>query len=64
VHDLERQAKDFRRRLHVQEERTRQRLLQAARAGQPVPPPAALDVTVEGEPGPAVERVAAALAAG
>jgi hypothetical protein len=38
--------------------------LQAARAGQPVPPPAALDVTIEGETGPAVEQVAAALDAG
>jgi hypothetical protein len=95
VQELERQAKDLRRRVRVQEERARQRLLlpdentlgkvtryeahlsrqmlqalhtlerlQAARAGQPVPPPAALDVTVEGEAGPALERAAAALDAG
>jgi hypothetical protein len=95
VRELERQAKDLRRRLRVQEERARQRLLlpdehtlgkvtryeahlsrqmlqalhtlerrQAARAGQPVPPPAAQDVTVEGESGPALERAAAALDAG
>jgi hypothetical protein len=95
VQELERQVKNLRRRLRVQEERARQRLLlpdestltkvtryeahlsrqmlqalhtlerlQAARAGQPVPPPAALDVTVEGESGPALERAAAALDAG
>jgi hypothetical protein len=94
VRELERQVKDLRRRVRVQEQRARQRLLlldentlgkvtryeahlsrqmlQAlhtlerlqARAGQPVPPPAALDVTIEGGSGPAVERVTAALDAG
>jgi hypothetical protein len=78
VRDLERQARELRRRIKTHEDRLRQRRmlpdastlekitryeghlsrqmlqalhtlerLQAARAGQPVPPPAALDVTLE-----------------